>query len=346
VNLFIASELDWPEQGVKLRQETKYPVEPTSRLTLACKEPVTMDLKLRHPYWAVSGIEIVVNGQKEAITSKPGSYATISRQWRDGDRVEIKMPMSLRTEGFRDNPQKVAILYGPLVLCAQCGAGSPAPAIVGEPGQIVSSIRQAEESPLAFQVPSTVFRTGAAGPSAVMLMPFYREYQRPYIVYWDVLDEAQWKAKTAAYEAEIARGARLRKRTVDEVLIGNRASESKHALKGQRMGSDEFGGRLWRHATGGGWFAYEMKVLPDKPVELLVSYWGGDAGGREFDILVNGTKIATQKLERNRPDQFYDEVYAIPTELTKGKEKVTVRFQAHPGRTAGGIFDCRVLKKE
>ena len=37
------------------------------------------------------------------------------------------MPMSLRTEAFRDNPRKLAILYGPLVLCARCRAGKSAP---------------------------------------------------------------------------------------------------------------------------------------------------------------------------------------------------------------------------
>jgi hypothetical protein len=89
-----------------------------------------------------------------------------------------------------------------------------------------------------------------------------------------------------------------------------------------------------------------MKVPAHKPAELLCAYWGSDVGPREFDVLVDGRKIATQKLNRNRPDQFFDQVYAIPEELTKGKQTITVRFQAHPGRTAGGVFDCRVLKKK
>jgi len=130
------------------------------------------------------------------------------------------------------------------------------------------------------------------------------------------------------------------------VVIGIQRSERQHAMKGERTAAGPFGGRQWRHAADGGWFFYEMKVLPERPVELLVNYWGSDAGGREFDILVDGMKIATQKLERNRPERFYDEIYPIPADLTKGKDKVTVRFQAHPGRTAGGIFDCRILKKE
>jgi hypothetical protein len=103
---------------------------------------------------------------------------------------------------------------------------------------------------------------------------------------------------------------------------------------------------MWRHAPDGGWFSYRMKVPSDGLAELLCAYWGSDVGPREFDILVDGTKIATQKLARNRPDQFFDVVYTIPEELTRGKQTVVVRFRAHPGNTAGGVFDCRVLRKE
>jgi len=360
VNLFIASELDWAQRGIKLRQETKYPQEGSSRLTFTCEKPVELSLKIRHPYWAVWGIEIAVNGQKQDVASKPGSYATISRQWKTGDTVDIKMPMSLRTEGFRDNLRKLAVMYGPVVLCSDVTPGQPLRAIVGEPGKILSSVKAVEGKPLTFQASAKVFRTlaavgqvgsGTVGqvgnlPHDVILGPLYQEYQRPYIVYWDVLDEAQWKAKASEYQADLARQKALEGRTVDRVVIGNQRSERQHAMKGEKTGAGPFGGRQWRHATDGGWFSYDLKVLRDKPVELLVNYWGSDAGEREFDVLVDGTKIATQKLENNRPERFYDEVYPIPPDLTKGKDKVTVRFQAHPGRTAGGIFDCRILKKE
>ncbi len=376
VNLFIASELDWREQGIKLRQETKYPEEQATRLVFTCQKPMELSLKVRHPYWAVSGFEIAVNGEGQATASKPGSYATILREWKTGDRVEIKMPMSLRTEGFRDNPRKLAVMYGPLVLCAEVEPGSLLQAVVAEPGQVLSSVKPVEGKPLRFSASGKVFRMlGAVGqvgnlpddgtvrqvgnlphdgivgqvgnlPHDVILAPLSQEYQQPYIVYWDVLDEAQWNAKADEHQADLARQKALEGRTVDRVVVGNQRSERQHALKGERTAAGPFGGRQWRHATDGGWFSYDLKVLRDKPVDLLVNYWGSDAGAREFDILVDGTKIATQKLERNRPERFYDETYPIPQDLTKGKDTVTVRFQAHPGRTAGGIFDCRMLRKE
>jgi DUF1680 family protein len=346
VNLFIASELAWREAGLTVRQETKYPQEDTTRLGFTCEKPVQLDLKLRHPSWAVSGIEVAINGRKQALASTPGSFATVSRQWKNGDTVEIRMPMSLRTEAFRDNPRKLAILYGPLVLCAETEAGKPWPVVVASPEQVRSGIQPVAGRPLTFTCSSDVFRTvGAEGKGPTTLVPFYQEYEKPYVVYWDVLDEAQWKTKVEQYKADLEREKALAARTVDAVRIGDEQSERAHGLQGERHGSGEFGGRSWRHAPGG-WFSYQVKVLPDRPVELLCTYWGSDAGGREFDVLVDGKTVATQKLERNRPDKFYDEAYGIPPELTKGKNQVTVRFQAHPGKTAGGVFGCRVMRKD
>ena len=110
------------------------------------------------------------------------------------------------------------------------------------------------------------------------------------------------------------------------------------------METGEFSNHRWRHATDGGWFSYNLKVLPDQPQELLVTYWGSDAGGREFDILIDGQKLATEKLESNKPGQFYDQTYPLPKELTTGKTRVTVKFQAHPGRMAGGVYGCAIVK--
>jgi hypothetical protein len=110
------------------------------------------------------------------------------------------------------------------------------------------------------------------------------------------------------------------------------------------MAAGDFQDRSWRHASDGGWFSYELKVLPGKPQELRITYWGSDGGPRVFDVLVDGTKVATQQLQGNRPGEFFDEVHPLPESLTQGKEKVTVKFQAHPGATAGGVFGVRVVR--
>ena len=75
-----------------------------------------------------------------------------------------------------------------------------------------------------------------------------------------------------------------------------------------------------------------------------MTYWGDDAGNRVFDLLVDGEKVATQRLNREKPGQFFDVQYPLPATLISGKSRVTVRFQPHPQATAGGVFDCRVVK--
>jgi hypothetical protein len=87
-----------------------------------------------------------------------------------------------------------------------------------------------------------------------------------------------------------------------------------------------------------------MKVSGDKPLDLVCTYWGGDSGGRKFDIAVDGKVIATQTLNRNKPGKFFDVTYPLPVELIKGKQKVRVKLQAHPGKMAGGLFGCRMVK--
>ncbi len=344
VNLFIASELAWHDQGVVLRQETRFPETDRTRLVLVCQEPKELALQIRWPHWAVSGFEVRVNGQAQPLEGKPASFVELRRSWKTGDHVEIHMPMSLRTEGFRDNPRKLAILFGPVLLCTPVEPHRPFPVIVGQPAEIPKAIEPAAK-PLEFRTKGPLFRSlETEQGTEVPLVPFYKEYRRPYQVYWDVLDDAQWKARCEAHRAEVAREKTLQARTVDRVIIGDDQSERQHRLQGQRHASGPFGGRQWRHAVDG-WFSYELALPADQPAELLVTFWGSDTGARVFDVLVDGVRIATQKLHRNQPERFFDQLYPLPADLTRGKKTITVRFQAHPGNIAGGVFDLRVLRK-
>ena len=143
-------------------------------------------------------------------------------------------------------------------------------------------------------------------------------------------------------EAEQRRLQVIEEATIDLVTPGTKL-ETSHNQQGENTYSgDAFGGK-WRDARGGGWFSYDLKVLPDQLVFARVSYWGGDSNNRNFDILVDDRKIATQELNAPKPGQFMDVTYEIPSDLTKGKQRVTVKFQAHPGAMAGGIFGCRIM---
>lgn len=87
-----------------------------------------------------------------------------------------------------------------------------------------------------------------------------------------------------------------------------------------------------------------MKVISGAPVSLACTFWGGEAGQHEFDILVNDRIVATQKLSGNDPGKFFTVEYPVPPELSNGLENITVSFRPHVGKIAGGLFALRVLR--
>jgi hypothetical protein len=188
--------------------------------------------------------------------------------------------------------------------------------------------------------PEEFAATGVAG--RVRFMPFYRVVHEPYGIYWPVLGPQSERAKQI--RAEAAQDAQFRSRQIDGLVPGR--EEAAHMLKSQGSHSGRFGGVAWRDADTGGWWSWDMKVLPDVQMTLSVIYWGSDFGPRTFDILVDGTVVATQRLDRANPDRFFHVEYELPAALTQGKTSVTVKFQPHPGNTAGGVFGCRMLKPQ
>ncbi len=355
VNLYIASELAWKAKGLTLRQETTVPESDVARLALKCAAPVRLTLRFRRPAWAGEGFVLAVNGAPVAVEGKPGSYVAVEREWKEGDRVEVRLPLALRTEALPGDPGTLAILYGPVVLAGELGTdGMPdpharrqteysrvpspeVPAFVADAKEVAGRIRPVAGRPLTFAT------QGLGRPRDVTLVPFYRLHHQRYSVYWKLCTEADWKRQEAGRAEAEARRQALEKRLVDVVRPGEQQPETDHAMKGERTEAGEHLGRKWRHATGGGWFSYELKVRPDVPMTLRCAYWGDDVG-RVFDVLVDGRTVATQKLERNKPGEFFDVDTAVPPGLTQGKEKVTVKFQGRAGSTAGGVFGCAMLK--
>lgn len=117
VNLYCASSLDWAARGVTISQQTDFPVEQGT--TLRIDGDATFDLHLRVPSWAAKGFHLTINGQAHPGEAMPGTYLTISRNWRSGDTVRISMPFTLRAEPAPDEPEVQALMYGPIHLVAR-----------------------------------------------------------------------------------------------------------------------------------------------------------------------------------------------------------------------------------
>ena len=143
VNLFVASELKWPERGLTVRQDTTFPDEPRTRLRLTLAQPRQFVVHVRHPAWvAEDAFRVTINGQAWPARSTPSSYVAIDRSWRDGDRIEIELPMRTRLERLPDGSDYAAIMHGPILLAAKTGTERLDGLIAG-PGRMEHSVGRA-----------------------------------------------------------------------------------------------------------------------------------------------------------------------------------------------------------
>jgi hypothetical protein len=357
LNLFIASELNWKDKGLIVRQETKFPEEDEAKLTFKAQKPVRLALRVRYPFWVTSGMTVTINGKSEPVNAKPGSYAAIEREWKNGDTVQVRWPMSLRLEAMPDDPKMIAILYGPIVLAGDLGReglteelryGPNAPQVnrlpsvvvpvfIGDVKDVLDRIKPgpAAAGPLNFQT------LGLGQPQDVRLIPFYKASDQRYTVYWKVLSPAEWEQRKAEIAAKESRRTEIESRTVDAVDIDDGQSEIDHGFKGEDATEGYFEGKRTRQARNG-WFSYDLKVLPKKPMILLCTYVGSFGRPRTFDVLVDGEKVATQTLEA-APSELFDFEYKLPEPLTRGKQRVTVKFQSLANASTGSVFDVRII---
>jgi uncharacterized protein len=205
VNLFIPSELAWQERGLTLRQETKFPEEPSTRLRIGARQTTALALKVRQPGWSRPGIAIRVNGDPIDTRADASGYVTIERDWKDGDVVDIGLPMSLRTETLAGDARNVAIFDGPIVLAGELGTeGMPvggtfaedqkkfaawpdpaAPVLVGDAPSILAAMQPVPGESLTFRT------RGIGRPQDVTLEPFYRLHHQRYAIYWPLTPGAQ-----------------------------------------------------------------------------------------------------------------------------------------------------------
>ena len=358
VNLFLASELTWPERGLVLRQETAFPKEETTRLTLKLERPSRFAVRLRHPAWAASlGVE--VNGKAAAVESRPGTFARVEREWQDGDVLEARLPMTLYAEAMRDDPSVLAFLYGPVVLAADLGTegltrenryGPNAPEMANEttppiPTLVATSVEEAlagvkpEAGPLAFRT------EGLGRPVEAQLRPVFQLHDRRSTVYFDLMDEAGWKEHLAHVDDEARASAALDPRTIDRVTPGLETEEAAHHLEETNTEGGRFEGRLNRRAYwGGGTFSYVLEVPSDEPAVLGIACWGGETRHHEYEILVEGEVIATPALFDDRPGEVMRLEFPIPERLTRGRDTVRVALRPTPDGSIGAVFDVRTMR--
>jgi DUF1680 family protein len=196
VNLFIPSELNWSEKGLRLRQDTSFPERQSTKLRVEVDAPTQLSLRLRVPRWLTSSPTVKVNGKPLETSAEPGSYFTLIRTWQTGDEVEMNLPMALHVESMPDQKTRQAFLYGPIVLAGDLGdAGLTQQLITGPSAPKldilpidVPTFRATGEVPAKWIKPADTplaFRT-TGQKTDVSLVPLNSLFGKRYSVYWEV----------------------------------------------------------------------------------------------------------------------------------------------------------------
>lgn len=193
VNLYIDSQLDWPEKGLRFKQETRFPEQQGTSITVSANAPAQLAVRLRIPYWAQGG-SVKINGEALPAFSSPTSYLTLNRTWKSGDKIQLNLPMGVHMDPMPDDQSIQAVMYGPLVLAARLDP-VPNEMSYGPPGpkagdqQKVPEIVADRSDPTAWIEPdrtqALVFHTtGQSQP--ISLIPLNKIIHERYAVYWKV----------------------------------------------------------------------------------------------------------------------------------------------------------------
>ena len=345
VNLYIPSRLNWVAKGLVLTMKTDYPRLERVSFVVEKAPKSAIGMNLRIPAWC-TGAKVLVNGKSAGVKAEPGTYAVVRREWKKGDRVELTLPMSVRTESLMGDSSKVAFLYGPLVLAGDFG---PAQDQI-QADQVSNQFKPAAEVPvLIAEKAGDLVKKLKRAPGLVWTMT-NGSVLRPYLdlahektaVYWDVMSQAEFDKVQAQRKKQEEEAREEAARTLDSFQPGEQQSEVDHGLQSFKSFSGEHQGRKWRDARDDGWFSFTLKTDPAKAMVLRMTYWGGDVR-RRFNLLVEGVSIARVDLNNDHPDEFFKASYPIPADVTKGKSRVTIRVECVDGRVAGGIFGAEMM---
>lgn len=362
VNLFVASELNWKERKMVIRQQTAFPYAETSVVEVA-KGKGTFILKVRKPSWCenftVKGVGFDADSYEE------NGFVCMKRKWKKGDQVKISMPMHAYIKPMINVPQYVAIMYGPILLGMKTGtedmrsliaddsrfgqyAGGKKLALDEAPillpkhlDDIAKNLKPVPGKPLHFKL-ATHMENTIDGE----LQPFFEIHDSRYMMYWLALGENDYKAYMQKLADEEKARQALEARTVDKVNPGEQQPETDHRMETDDSNKGNTEGIFFRDAKDGHYFSYLMQTKGETNLSLQLKFWGQDEWRTsEFDIYVNDKLLCSvNNSHRWRTTQFKTVDYVIPSEFVKGKKEIRVKFVAHKGKQVGQIYGVRLVK--
>ncbi|MEN5085959.1 glycoside hydrolase family 127 protein [Sphingobacterium faecium] len=361
VNLFIPSRLNWREQGVEVVQETNFPEQASTRLIIHPKQKTsTFTLHIRKPIWLKEAPTVRINGQVYQITQQDQDRLSIKRKWKKGDRVDIELPMAIRTEQLPDRSNYYSLLYGPIVLGARVATetlpdlraddsrmghvakgrqipSSDLPILTTDPSEIPNLVKPIAAKPLHFSLAG--LRLGKEHIS-MELEPFYKIHDSRYIIYWPQATEKQLAELQEKMERDELESLKLDALTLDKVVCGEQQPESDHFIQQQNSVAGVFDDTRWREAEG--WFSYIMKKERNQTADIYIKYVDEPAA-RATEIWVNDTRAGTLSTKAGTPD-IKTVRFTLAQELLTANE-LKIKVTGSGSVKSHKILEIRLIKK-
>ena len=366
VNLYAASQLDWKERGITLRQETAFPYSENSTITIA-EGKGTFNLMVRYPGWVHPGeFKVSVNGKPADIITGPSSYVSINRKWKKGDVVNINFPMHSSLRYLPNEPQYVALMHGPILLGMKTGTESMASLIADDSrfGQYAGGPKQPiDKAPILINndiasIPSQLtpvpgkplhftLSTRTENKIEGELQPFFEIHDSRYMIYWLALTEGSYKQYIDNIAKQEQERQALEASTVDKVQPGEQQPETDHQMETDESYTGNTNNVFYRDARNGHYFSYLMQTDGLTNLKLRLKYWGvGEWKSHEFDIYIDDVLLRSiNNTGKYRISEFKAETYDIPATLLQDKKQVRVKFVAKPNKQIGEIYEVRLIKQ-
>ena len=366
VNLYAASQLDWKERGITLRQETTFPYSENSTITIA-EGKGTFNLMVRYPGWVHPGeFKVSVNGKPADIITGPSSYVSINRKWKKGDVVNINFPMHSSLRYLPNEPQYVALMHGPILLGMKTGTESMASLIADDSrfGQYAGGPKQPiDKAPILINndiasIPSQLtpvsgkplhftLSTRTENKIEGELQPFFEIHDSRYMIYWLALTEGSYKQYIDNIAKQEQERQALEASTVDKVQPGEQQPETDHQMETDESYTGNTNNVFYRDARNGHYFSYLMQTDGLTNLKLRLKYWGvGEWKSHEFDIYIDNVLLRSiNNTGKYRISEFKAETYDIPATLLQDKKQVRVKFVAKPNKQIGEIYEVRLIKQ-
>jgi DUF1680 family protein len=362
VNLFIPSTLEWKEKNLSLKQETKFPYEEKSNITLALKKPSKFAVKFRYPSWVEeSKLKLLVNQKEVEVRKDASNYFSVERNWKTGDVITVVLPMTTKAERLPDHSDWISFVHGPIVLAAPTEktdlvnlkaddsrmghiASGPiypledAPLIVSN-AQDVASLVKPVNSNLTFAPTDLIYQEKFKN---LQLVPFYTIHDSRYMLYWPITTKENLPNIQKAIKEREELKMKLDAVTIDVVTAGEQQPESDHNYKGEKSNSGMWQDRHYRLSND--WFSYDLKNTAGAAKKLRITYWGADRD-RNFDILINNVLLKTIMLTGADGNKFVDKEFDLPAEIKNKPQTLEVKFKAHSNSTTAGIYEVRLMKE-